>query len=51
MIPPDAAKICRPSVAPMRIVMVGTAVPTVVEFELLSCDISHAVNASRGLGR
>ena len=48
MIPPDAAKICRPSVAPMRVMMAGTAVPTVMAFELLSCDISHAVSASRG---
>jgi len=48
LIPPDAAKICRPSVAPMRVMMAGTEVPTVIALELLSCDISHAVRASRG---
>lgn len=48
LIPPDAAKICRPSVAPMRVMMAGTEVPTVTALELLSCDISHAVRASRG---
>jgi hypothetical protein len=32
----------------MRVMMAGTEVPTVTALELLSCDISHAVRASRG---
>mmetsp|Transcript_29001 Transcript_29001/g.65481 ORF Transcript_29001/g.65481 Transcript_29001/m.65481 type:complete len:227 (-) Transcript_29001:666-1346(-) len=48
LIPPDAAKICLPSVALMSAMVAGTVVPTVVTLELLSCDMIHAVSASSG---